>query len=168
METGKSELPVAAPSALSVAASPEISSGSSHPATAKLNQAQRETEGRRARRERNRKKPSSRPPRALNRSLGSSAYNALEPSQEIAGLSRDKVQRKVRTEQERMARVQTEEKKLRQRRDRKEKAAMRRRQHEKEQRKPDWGSTLSLPDIRANPRADPALCYGAKSVPPIR
>lgn len=130
-----------------------------------MKQEQRETEGRRLRRERNTKK---RPPRALNRSLGSSAYNALEPSQEIAGLSREKVQRKVRMEEERMARVQTEETMLRQRRHRKEKAAMRRRQHKKEQRKQDWGSTLSLPDIRANPRADPALCYGARSVPPIR
>jgi hypothetical protein len=124
---------------------------------------------RKPRRERNRKKPSGRrPPRSPNRTFGSGAYSALEPSQEIVGLSRGKVQRKIRMEEQRMARVQTEEMKLRHRRQRQEKAAIRRRQHEKEKRKQDWGSTLSLPDIRANARADPALCYGARSVPAIR
>ena len=78
------------------------------------------------------------------------------------------MERKIRMEEQRMARVQSEEEKLRRRKQRQEKAAIRRKQREKQQRKQDWGSTLSLPDIRANPRADPALCYGARSVPPIR
>jgi hypothetical protein len=151
-------------SASSVSASAEASDVS-QPAGTELKQEKE----RQPRRQRNRKNASSsRPPRSLNRTFGSSAYSALEPSQEIVGLSRGKVQRKIRMEEQRMARVQTEEKKLRQRKQRQEKVAIRRRHHEKEKREQDWGSTLSLPDIRANPRADPALCYGARSVPAIR
>ena len=109
---------------------------------------------------------------ALNRTFGSSAYHALEPSEEIEGMSRAKIERKVRKEEARMARVQAAELQLQRRRQKQERKQDRKRRVEKEGKKylkQDWSSTVSLPDIRgSNPRADPALCYGARSVPPIR
>jgi hypothetical protein len=166
-ETAESPDPAAAAQSSLMDAPALGGSGSQPPAaTAMLRKTARKSQP-------GRSSSSRKPPRGSNRTLGSSAYSALEPSEDISGLSRAKLPRKIRKEEERMARVQAEEQKLRRRRQRQEKAGVRRRQHEKDEKmrqhqKHDWGSTLSLPDIRANPRADPALCYGARSVPPIR
>ena len=100
---------------------------------------------------------------ALNRTFGSTAYKALDPSEEIEGMSLAKIERKVRKEEARMARVVAEEQQIQRRRQKQEQKQERRQRRKQEGRKylkQDWSSTVSLPDIRAAPGFDPADCYG--------